>query len=118
MCFTTRLCALTMLAWAVAASAPSFAADANKDPGANVCLVTFASEGHAKNLDGAFVAAASVMPLATAEKLTNDYSKIYVYRDADRLERACACLSNPMPANTLKERQDNLVACPKPDSVN
>jgi hypothetical protein len=90
------------------------AADANQ----NVCLVTFSSAGHAQHLDGAFVAAASVMPRATAEKLVNDYSKIYVYRDADALDRACACLSNPMPANTLKQRQDNLVACPKPDSVN
>jgi hypothetical protein len=116
MAFATRLGA-PLMAWALIAPAQSFAAGAG-DPNGNVCLVTFSSAGHAQNLDGAYVAAASVMPRATAEKLVNDYSKIYVYRDADKLARACACLSNPMPANTLKQRQDNLVACPKPDSVN
>ncbi len=125
MAFASRHTALRLLiaAGLCAAPAQSFAADGNrdsgnKDSGANVCLVTFASAGHAQNLDGAYVAAASVMPRATADKLVNDYSKIYVYRDADRLDRACACLSNPTPANTLKQREDNLVACPKPDSMN
>ena len=55
----------------------------------------------------------------TLEKLVNEYSKIFT------CQRRGACWTAPvavpeqsMPANTLAQRQQNLVACPKPDAVN
>jgi hypothetical protein len=83
----------------------------------SVCLVTFASAGKADDRDIAAVAAAAIMPRSIAAKLVNGYSKIFDYRDESDSMRACTCLSNPAPANSIPQRQASLLACPKPERV-
>lgn len=99
--------------FSVALAGQALAAAADSEH--NVCLVTFSSAGHAKTRDILFAAAASVMPRVSAEKLVNDYSVIFTYPDLQSTVRACQCLSNPAPANSMVQRQASLAACPKPN---
>jgi len=103
------MCCLVSLSLASAA----MAAD---DPEHNVCLVSFNSLGHVQNgyKDITSVARGSLMPLETAKPLVSIVSAIWTYPDLATTIKACQCLENPMPANSLVQRQKSLAACPKP----
>src|SRR5262249_32986721 len=79
-----------------------------------VCFVSYANPYQAANDDDLSIARASVMPRETAIPLVTEYSKMYVYPDLATTVRACQCLHNPAPANSLRERDEVRAKCPKP----
>ena len=83
----------------------------------NVCLATYAYAIHVKTHDIVGVAAAAVMPRVTAEKLVSDYSRIFDYPDQVTMLKACQCMANPAPANSTAERDQSMLACPKPTRI-